>query len=107
MKKRKKKSNKNGYVLRNAKQRRELKKKFSKSGKTRAAFCRDYGINPNTFSGWLRNKKPVFTEVVMSDQAVSGIEIELSEKIKIHVPIRRMSEVAELVKLVNKGGVRC
>lgn len=59
----------------NADERRELIEEFRSSGLTQAAFCRQWELNPTTFSGWLRTDRqqaePVEFHEVQMPAAVS------------------------------------
>ncbi len=75
-----------------ADERQELMEEFRSSGLTQADFCRQWEINPTTFSGWLRadrqQPEPVeFCEVQMS-AAITGqaIVVELPGGVQVKVP---------------------
>lgn len=73
-------------------ERRELMEEFRSSGLTQAAFCRQWEINPTTFSGWLRADRqqlePVeFCEVQVQPTGSGGsIVVGLPGGVQVQIP---------------------
>ena len=102
MKTNKRRADKQGRVLRNAERRRELVAAFKSSGQTQAAYCRERGLNVTTFNGWLRQaaaQRPAFAEVTMPVRATAGIEVELPNGVRVHLPADgQVEQAAELIR---------
>jgi transposase-like protein len=75
-----------------AEDRRELIEEFRSSGLTQAEFCRQWELNPTTFSGWLRTDRkqasPVsFCEVQVPAAGLSQpIVVGLSGGVQVQIP---------------------
>ena len=109
MKTKERRSDKRGRVLRNAEQRRELVAAFRSSGRSQAAFCRERGVNAQTFNGWLRQARvptPAFAQVELTpaverppEQSPAAVEVLLPNGARIG--IRHQGRRDELVALVR------
>ncbi len=77
----------NGHVQRSASEWQTIMKRFSQSGRSRAAFCRAEGISRSTFDVWhrkLQRTKPAqeFVELTPTVETSIGgwaVEIELPD----------------------------
>lgn len=87
-----------------ADERRELIDKFRSSGLTQAAFCRQWEINPTTFSGWLRagrqQVEPLeFYEVQMPATVSNGpIVVGLPGGAQVSIPCESAGSFAATLK---------
>jgi transposase-like protein len=87
----------------------ELSKQFKASGKTQKEFCKEIGIYPSTFSGWLKKLRnnPVkttggFVEVSVSTapkQPLHELEICYPNGVRIKVPTSELALISKLVSL--------
>jgi transposase-like protein len=90
--------------------RRELIAEFRSSGLTQAAFCRQWELNPTTFSGWLRTDReqtpPVtFCEVQVPAAVLSRpIVIELSGGVQVRIPCESAGSFSSTLKEVAACG---
>lgn len=83
---------------------------FRNSGQSQAAFCRDRGVNTQTFNGWLRQaalcRRPAFAQVELTpaverppEQSPAAVEVLLPNGARIG--IRHQGRRDELVALVR------
>jgi transposase-like protein len=89
---------------RSPQQRVRLIREYEKSEMTQTAFCREQGINPGTFSRWLRQQapasiQPTFAEVSLPITPPADIEICLPNGTRVLV--RHNDKPAELAKLIR------
>jgi len=86
--------------------RRELIAEFRSSGLTQAAFCRQWELNPTTFSGWLRMDRqetaPVSFCEVQVPVAVSSqpIVVGLPGGAQVQIPCESAGSFAATLKEV-------
>jgi len=86
--------------------RRELIAEFRSSGLTQAAFCRQWELNPTTFSGWLRMDRqetaPVSFCEVQVPAAVSSqpIVVGLPGGAQVQIPCESAGSFAATLKEV-------
>lgn len=81
---------------------------YNKSGLRQSVFCRNKGINPVTFSGWLKkasSQKAKFIEVELPSAASiaikQAIEVKLSNGAQINIPTDLDTErIADLVRRI-------
>lgn len=93
--------------------RRELVLEFRRVGGTQAAFCRQRGLNAQTFCRWLREcseeqveDEAVFHEVQVSSCAAKGIaEVEIALRNGVVLRVRGSVDVVELA--MRLGGCGC
>jgi hypothetical protein len=95
-------TDKRGRTLREAGVRRELIEAFKGSGQSQAAFCRERGLNPATFCGWLRtSRKARFAEVTVPVMSGIGVEVQLPNGVKVRVlGGGTAAQTAELIRRV-------
>lgn len=102
MKTKERRTDKRGRVLHTAGERRELVAAFRSSGKTQAGFCREHGLNVTTLNGWLRwaaGHQPAFAEVTVPVRPTGGIEVELSNGVRVRLPADgQVAQAAELIR---------
>jgi hypothetical protein len=108
MKTNERRSDKRGRVLRGAEQRWELVAAFRSSGQSQAAFCRDRGVNAQTFNGWLRQaaaKPMAFAQVEVVRTADRAADAPASVEVLLpngaRIGIRHQGRRDELVALIR------
>ena len=83
---------------------------YNNSGLRPSAFCRKKGINPVTFSGWVKKataNKTRFVEVSLPATTPittkSAIEVKLSNGTHINIPVELATErIADLVRRITE-----
>ncbi len=87
-------NNTQGRSSYSADDRQSLIREFEDSGMTQAAFCREWDINPATFSKWIRNERPEesvvsFCEVELPGhaEAADTIVVRLEGGVEIVIPV--------------------
>ena len=86
--------------------RRELIEEFHSSGLTQAAFCRQWDLNPATFSGWLRADRaqppPVaFCEVqVPAAGSSQAMVVELAGGVRVQIPCESAGSFSQTLREV-------
>ena len=104
MKTKEQRADKRGRVLRSADKRRELLRAYRTSGQSQVEFCRQRGLNTTTLNGWLRHarlKAPRLAEVAVPVPPPVGIEIELGNGVRVHLPANGpIEQAAELIRRI-------
>ena len=97
-------------VLRSASEWQDLIEAYKQSGQTQADFCRERGLDPTTFNGWLRGRtgpgkrkktpKVSFAQVEMPMRSTPEVEIELPGEVRVR--IRNGGSPAALAELIRE-----
>ncbi len=98
--------NTKGRASYSGEERRELVAEFQSSGLTKAAFCREWGINPATFAQWLRNDangsagKVAFCEVELGDTAAwkGEVRLLLPNRVEVAVAVASHEQLGKVLR---------
>ena len=90
---------------------------FKKSGLSQRSFSKAHGIHETTFSGWLNrylrqkkasplessSSKVILSKIELGNpESLKTIEVELLNRIKVHVPCDRSSDLFDLVRGLSR-----